>query len=122
MDKISKLDSLEKQRSAIKEQLDSWTTERTIEFKLLSVDKEILDVAIDICNVEHYLDKTSWDSHEKERFGSKEYLRKEKEQLRKEKEQLRKEKERLRKEKEQLREQQNILMLAASRNINGIIL
>ena len=76
------LDELEKQRSAIKEQLDSWTTERTIEFKLLSVDKEILDVAIDICNVEHYLDKTSWDSHEKERFGSKEYLRKEKEQLR----------------------------------------
>ena len=71
-----------------------WTTEETSSYgnkMMLSVEKDLVDVSIQLCVIEFYLDKPSkdWTDDEKDKYGSKEQLRKKEEQLRKEKEQLR---------------------------------
>ncbi|KAJ3268319.1 hypothetical protein HDV01_003120 [Terramyces sp. JEL0728] len=70
-----------------------WTTEETSSYgnkKTLSVEKGFVEASIQLCVIEFYLDKPSkdWTDDEKDKYGSKEQLRKEKEQLRKEKVQL----------------------------------
>jgi hypothetical protein len=93
---------------------EEWTPSDHYSKKLLSLEKEIIEVSIQLCVVELYLRKPSkdWTDQDTDKFISKEYLIDEKkrlgkkeEQLRDEKAQLIKEKERLSKKEDQLREE-----------------
>ena len=64
-----------------------WTTEETSSYgnkMMLSVEKDLVEVSIQLCVIEFYIDKPSkdWTDDEKDKYGSKEQLRKKEEQLR----------------------------------------
>jgi hypothetical protein len=92
-----------------------WTTEETSNYgnkMMLSVERDLVEVSIQLCVIEFYLDKPSkdWTDDEKDKYGNKEQLREEKKQLRKKEELLREEKKQLRMKEEQLREKQTLLL------------
>jgi hypothetical protein len=71
-----------------------WTTEETSNYgnkMMLSVERDLVEVSIQLCVIEFYLDKPSkdWTDDEKDKYGNKEQLREEKKQLRKKEELLR---------------------------------
>jgi len=84
-----------------------WTTEETSNYgnkMMLNVERDLVEVSIQLCVIEFYLDKPSndWTDDEKDKYGNKEQLRNKEEQLRKKEEQLRE-------GMNQLQEQQTIL-------------
>ena len=85
---------------------------------LRSVELELLEIEKKICCVERRLEKIPWTEDDKEKYGSKDYLREEKKQLREEKKQLREKEKQLREEKKQLREKENLLL---KKKLSGIL-
>jgi len=78
----------------------------------LSVEKDLVQVSIQLCVIEHYLKKpfNDWTVEEKEEHKDKEQLRKKEEQLRDERKQLRDERKQLRTKEEQLRTKEEQLL------------
>ncbi len=87
----NKINRLQTNLTQIEALLDKevWTTEETRSYgnkKMLSVERDLVEASIQLYVIEFYLDKplNDWTDFEKEKYGSKEQLRKREEQIREE--------------------------------------